>query len=187
MNLLKTERQYNVEGHRCRVLFEQKMQDYGTAWRILRLSSLIDQLYIKANRIRTLEEQGAQKVEDPIQSEYIGIVNYAIMSLIQMELGPSEDPVMPPDVVMKMYDKYMEAAKNLMLAKNHDYGEAWRMMERTSLTDLILMKLLRLKSIHSNDGQTLVSEGMDANFLDMINYALFALIKIEETAKPQVV
>ena len=187
MNLQKTEGQYDSEVSRCRDLFEKKMQDYGTAWRILRLPSLIDQLYIKANRIRTLEEGETQKIGDSIQSEYIGIVNYAIMALIQIEMGSAEDPRMKENAVMSLYDKYVRVARNLMLAKNHDYGEAWRMMQRSSLTDLILMKLLRLKSIYANDGQTLVSEGMDANFLDMVNYSLFALIKIEETEKTELV
>ncbi len=177
--LSQTLEQYNAEARKCRDLFSKKMVDYGTAWRILRLSSLADQLFIKARRIRTLEEGIEARVADPIFLEYVGIVNYALMALIQLEWGASEEP-QDFDLIQKRYDHYLEEARNLMLAKNHDYGEAWRLMSRTSLTDLILMKILRVKQILQHKGQTLVSEGLDANFLDMINYALFALIRMEE-------
>lgn len=182
----QTLEQYDQEARKCRDLFTKKMLDYGTAWRILRLSSLADQLFIKAKRIRTLEETGEAKVADPVISEYVGIVNYSIMALIQLDLGTSEQD-MQPDEVGERYDFHLQNAKNLMIAKNHDYGEAWRLMQLTSLTDLILMKILRVKQILQNEGQTLVSEGLDANFMDMINYALFALIKLEEKQNPVVV
>ncbi|MBK8501919.1 MAG: DUF1599 domain-containing protein [Saprospiraceae bacterium] len=155
------------------------MIDYGTAWRILRLTSLVDQLYIKAKRIRTLEEGVIAQVDEPIFAEYIGIVNYSIMALIQMEQGTSEAGV-SCDEAERLYDRHLTAARSLMIAKNHDYGEAWRLMQLTSLTDLILMKILRVKQILLNEGQTLVSEGIEANFMDMMNYALFALIKMKE-------
>jgi hypothetical protein len=177
--LSQTLEQYNAEARKCRDLFSKKMVDYGTAWRILRLSSLADQLFIKARRIRTLEEGIEARVADPVFLEYVGIVNYALMALIQLEWGASEK-AQDFDLIQERYDHYLEEARNLMLAKNHDYGEAWRLMSRTSLTDLILMKILRVKQILQHEGQTLVSEGLDANFLDMINYALFALIKMEE-------
>lgn len=178
--------QYDLEARKCRELFSRKMIDYGTAWRILRLTSLADQLYIKAKRIRTLEETGEAKVADPVIAEYIGIVNYSIMALIQLEKGASEIE-MEAEAVQALYDGHLESARNLMIAKNHDYGEAWRFMQLSSLTDLILMKILRVKQILLNEGQTLVSEGLDANFMDMINYALFALIKLEEKQNPIVV
>ena len=176
--------QYKFEASRCREMFKQKMEDYGTSWRILRLSSLIDQLYIKATRIRNIEEANNQKVDDPIESEYVGIVNYSIMALIQIELGSEETCTLTSQDMLELYDQKLRLARQLMKAKNHDYGEAWRLMDRTSLTDLILVKILRMKQMLRNEGQTLVSEGVDANLLDMINYALFALIKMTET-KPQ--
>lgn len=154
------------------------MADYGTAWRILRPESLTDQIYIKAQRIRSIEEKGISKVGEGIRPEFIGIINYAIMGLIQLELGPS-DVEMKPDETLKHYDLYFNKAKLLMQDKNHDYGEAWRNMRISSYTDLILMKLKRTKQIEDNKGKTLVSEGIDANYLDMINYAVFAMIKIE--------
>lgn len=178
--MTRTDQQFDKALQHCRDLFEKKMIDYGTAWRIMRLASLVDQLYIKANRIRTLEEAAEQKVGDSIESEYVGIVNYSIMALIQLEWEPTDEPQQDAVEVLSAYDHYARAAKGLMLAKNHDYGEAWRMMQRTSLTDLILMKIYRLKQILQNQGKTLVSEGVDANFMDMINYAIFALIKMEE-------
>lgn len=175
-----------MEARKCRELFSRKMIDYGTAWRILRITSLADQLFIKAKRIRTLEETGEAKVDDPVIAEYMGIVNYSIMALIQLEQGTSETE-MGAEAVQGLYDAHLEDARNLMVAKNHDYGEAWRSMQLSSLTDLILMKILRVKQILLNDGQTLVSEGLEANFMDMINYALFALIKLEEKQNPIVV
>ncbi len=179
-----TVEQYNREAEACRGLFAKKMIDYGTAWRVLRLSSLIDQLYIKAKRIRTLEEKGEALVDDPVRDEYIGIVNYSLMALVQMELGSADDHA-NHETIQQRYDFYLAKTKKLMLAKNHDYGEAWRSMQQTSFTDLILMKILRIKRILENDGKTLVSEGLDSSFHDMINYALFAMIKLEE-AKPNI-
>jgi len=156
------------------------MKDYGTAWRILRTSSITDQIFIKAQRIRNIEDKGTQKIKEDIHSEYIGIVNYSIIGLIQ--LGLRNDPRMelPADEVSKLFDKYTDEARSLMEDKNHDYGEAWRDMRISSLTDLILMKLLRIKQIEDNKGETIISEGVDANFHDMVNYAIFALIKLDE-------
>ncbi len=176
----KTIEQYNEQLNKCRSLFEKKTQDYGTAWRILRPSSLTDQLLIKANRIRTIEDQGAQKVNDPIDGEYIGLVNYSLMALIQLEL-PKDAPIeLDADQAVKHFDTKAALCKGLMEAKNHDYGEVWRDMRRSSLTDLILQKLFRIKQIEDNEGATIVSEGLDANYSDIVNYALFALIKIDE-------
>jgi hypothetical protein len=174
----KTNQQYDQVISICRELFLKKMNDYGTAWRILRPISLTDQIYIKARRIRSIEEKGVNKVGEDARSEFIGIINYAIMGLIQLELGPS-DSELAPDVTLTLYDKYFNQAKTLMQDKNHDYGEAWRNMRISSYTDLILMKLKRTKQIEDNQGITLASEGIDANYLDMINYAVFAMIKIE--------
>lgn len=154
------------------------MTDYGTAWRILRPISLTDQIYIKAQRIRSIEEKGITKVDEGVRPEFIGIINYAIMGLIQLELGTSENELSAEETT-ELYDKHFETAKKLMQAKNHDYGEAWRNMRISSYTDLILMKLKRTKQIEDNQGKTIISEGIDANYLDMINYAVFALIKIE--------
>lgn len=161
-------------------IFMKKAQDYGTAWRILRTSSLTDQIFIKANRIRSIEEKGVSKVNDPIDLEYIGIINYCIMALIQLELGSDEELEMDIERVEKLYDGKFQMAQQLMTEKNHDYGEAWRDMRVSSMTDLILMKILRIKQIEENDGKTIISEGLDANYTDMINYAVFALIKLEE-------
>ena len=174
----KTNQQYDQVISICRNIFSKKMTDYGTAWRILRSTSLTDQIYIKAQRIRSLEEKGVSKIGEGIKPEFIGIINYCIMGLIQMELGPS-DKEMSNDKTLALYDSYFEKAKTLMMAKNHDYGEAWRNMRISSYTDLILMKLKRTKQIEDNQGKTIISEGIDANYLDMINYAVFALIKIE--------
>jgi len=174
----KTNQQYDQIISICRNIFSKKMKDYGTAWRILRPISVTDQIYIKANRIRNIEEKGISKVDEGIKPEFIGIINYAIMGLIQLELGSSGEE-MPNEKTQSLYDNYFEQAKTLMVAKNHDYGEAWRNMRISSYTDLILMKIKRTKQIEDNLGQTLVSEGVDANYLDMINYAVFALIKIE--------
>ena len=174
----KTNQQYDQVISICRNIFSQKMTDYGTAWRILRSKSLTDQIYIKAQRIRSIEEKGVTKVGEGIKPEFIGIINYAIMGLIQLELGPSDEE-MPNDKTQTLYDTYFEQAKTLMMAKNHDYGEAWRNMRVSSYTDLILMKIKRTKQIEDNQGKTIISEGIDANYLDMINYAVFAMIKIE--------
>ena len=176
----QTNRQFKAIIEECRELFQKKTHDYGTAWRILRLPSLTDQIFIKAQRLRSLEEKGTQKVEDDPRGEYIGIINYCTMALIQLEIGVAEQADMSEDEALKYYDKYTQTAFDLMNNKNHDYGEAWRDMRIPSLTDMILQKLLRVKQIEDNSGSTLVSEGLDANYLDMINYAVFALIKMSE-------
>lgn len=165
---------------RCREIFDKKTKDYGTAWRILRPTSLTDQLFIKASRIRSLEELGQQMIAEGVESEYIGLVNYSIMAIIQLNLPESEGLELLPERALDLYNHEMETTRKLMMAKNHDYGEAWRDMRISSLTDLILMKLLRVKQIEDNKGKTLISEGLEANYQDMINYALFALIKIAE-------
>lgn len=175
-----TSEQYDAVINICTDIFTKKMKDYGSAWRILRTSSLTDQIFIKAKRIRSIEVKGTSKVDEGVRSEYIGIVNYCIMALVQLELGFSENTELPLEEAKVLYDKYFLTAKGLMENKNHDYDEAWRDMRLSSLTDLILMKLLRTKQIEDNDGKTLISEGIDANYLDMINYAVFSLIKIEE-------
>ena len=165
---------------KCKDIFAKKMKDYGSAWRILRISSLTDQIFIKAQRIRSIEQKGFQKIEEGTKDEFIGIINYAIIGLIQLDIGISEQAEdMDYNEVMNIFDKHANIAKELMLAKNHDYGEAWRDMRVSSLTDLILQKLLRVKQIEDNEGSTLISEGVDANYLDMLNYAVFALIKSE--------
>ena len=163
----------------CNDIFMKKMKDYGTAWRILRPKSMTDQIYIKAQRIRSIEEKKVSKISDDIKSEFIGIINYCSMALIQLELGTSEDEL-PEDITVKKYTDNLLKAKNLMLNKNHDYGEAWRQMRISSYTDLILMKIKRTKQIEDNNGNTLISEGIDANYFDIMNYAVFALILIEE-------
>lgn len=165
---------------KCKDIFGKKMKDYGSAFRILRISSLTDQIFIKAQRIRSIEEKGSQKIEDGVVSEFIGIVNYSIIGLIQLDLGfANQSEELNYDEVMNLFEKYSLQAKNLMLDKNHDYGEAWRDMRVSSLTDLILQKLLRVKQIEDNKGNVLISEGIDANYLDMLNYAVFALIKLK--------
>jgi hypothetical protein len=174
----KTEEQYEHVIGLCREVFLRKMKDYGTAWRILRPSSMTDQIFIKAQRIRTIEETGMAKIEEDARSEFIGIINYCALALIQLELGAMEEEL-PHDRAEMMYMAKLEKAKKLMLDKNHDYGEAWRKMRISSFTDLILMKIKRTKQIEDNQGKTLVSEGVDANYLDMINYSVFALIKME--------
>ncbi len=174
----KTNQQYDKVISICRDLFSKKMDDYGTAWRILRQTSVTDQIYIKAQRIRSIEEKGVTKVDEGVRSEFIGIINYAIMGLIQLELGPSDVELNSKETLI-FYDKHFNHAKTLMQDKNHDYGEAWRNMRISSYTDLILMKIKRTKQIEDNLGKTTVSEGIDANYQDMINYAVFAMIKIE--------
>ena len=175
----KTNRQFEAAITECRDLFEKKMKDYGSAWRILRTSSLTDQIYIKANRIRSIEQKGEQKIDEGIKAEFIGIVNYSVMALIQLELGIAEGLDLKPEEAIALYNRHIYASKSLMQNKNHDYDEAWRNMRMSSFTDLILMKLKRTKQIEDNLGKTLISEGIEANYLDMINYAVFALIKIE--------
>ncbi|MEL7123600.1 MAG: DUF1599 domain-containing protein [Bacteroidota bacterium] len=178
----KTLNQFSAIIDRCKSLFLKKTKDYGTAWRILRPSSLTDQIFIKAKRIRTIEVKGQQKVDDPLDGEYIGIINYAIMAMIQLELSEEDGLDLPYEVVEIHYNKQVDETKALLAMKNHDYGEAWRDMRISSYTDLILMKLLRVKQIEDNDGKTLVSEGLEANYRDIINYAIFALVKISEQA-----
>jgi len=175
-----TLQQYDKAMEICRDVFEKKTKDYGTAWRILRPSSLTDQLFIKASRIRSIEEKGKAKVEDPVLLEYVGIINYSIMALIQLENQNMEELDVPSDKVLAWYDKYSGDTRSLMIDKNHDYGEAWRDMRVSSITDLILMKLLRVKSIEENDGETIISEGLDANYMDIVNYAVFAMILLDE-------
>jgi hypothetical protein len=175
-----TNSQFKAIIEECRELFQKKTHDYGTAWRILRLPSLTDQIFIKAQRLRSIEQKGEQKVEDDLRGEYIGIINYCTMALIQLEIGVAEQADMSEEEALEHYDGYTTRAFDLMNNKNHDYGEAWRDMRISSLTDLILQKLLRVKQIEDNAGSTLVSEGLDANYLDMINYAVFALIKMSE-------
>jgi hypothetical protein len=162
----------------CRDLFQKKGQDYGTAWRILRLTSLTDQIFIKANRLRSIQISGSQKIEDPMEGEFIGIINYSIMALIQIEKGIVNEPDLNSEEALILYNQHAEYIYNLMENKNHDYGEAWRDMRIPSLTDLILQKVLRVKQIEDNNGETLVSEGIDANYMDMVNYAVFALIHL---------
>lgn len=177
---------------RCKDIFLKKMNDYGTAWRILRISSITDQIFIKAQRIRSIEEKGAQWVDDGIDDEFVGIINYCLIGLIQLEVGNDLNPPtmnlaewqasleMNEEVVVEHFDSFALEAKRLMENKNHDYGEAWRDMRVSSMTDLILMKLLRIKQIEDNKGETLISEGIAANYFDIINYAVFALIKMSE-------
>ena len=177
----QTSKQYNDVIEKCRSLYINKLKDYGSAWRILRLPSLTDQIFIKAQRIRQLQQNTTRKVDEGEVSEFIGIINYSIMALIQLEKGVAEQPDMITDEAVELYDKHIVITKQLMEDKNHDYGEAWRDMRVSSLTDLILQKLLRVKQIEDNKGKTIVSEGIDANYQDMINYAVFALIHINET------
>ena len=174
-----TSQEYDAVIAICRQLFINKMKDYGSAWRILRLPSLTDQIFTKAQRIRSLQEKKKKKIDEDETGEFIGIINYSIMALIQLELGVVEQRDLAVTTATTWYDSKIELTKTLMEAKNHDYGEAWREMRVSSLTDLILQKLLRVKQIEDNKGKTLVSEGIDANYQDMINYAVFALILMQ--------
>lgn len=176
----QTVEQYDSVVEKCRSLYVNKLKDYGAAWRILRLSSLTDQIYIKAQRIRSLQEKEVRKVDEGEASEFIGIINYSIMALIQIEKGVVDQPDLSTEEATLLYDKHLGLTRQLMMDKNHDYGEAWREMRVSSLTDLILQKLLRVKQIEDNKGKTLVSEGIDANYHDMINYAIFAMIHLGE-------
>ena len=178
-----TSEQYDDVIQTCRDLFQKKMKDYGSAWRILRLPSLTDQIFIKAQRIRGLQQNEVRKIEEGERSEFIGIINYSIMALIQLELGVVEQPDLAVNDAVALFDKHASETKILMENKNHDYGEAWRDMRVSSLTDLILQKLLRVKQIEDNHGKTLVSEGIDANYQDMVNYAIFAMIHLNESTK----
>jgi len=174
-----TSKEYDTVIATCRALFINKMKDYGCAWRILRLPSLTDQIYIKAQRIRSLQENEVRKIAEDETGEFIGIINYSIMALIQLELGVIDQPDLSVEKATALYDIKVKMTKDLMQDKNHDYGEAWREMRVSSLTDLILQKLLRVKQIEDNKGKTLVSEGIDANYQDMINYSVFALILMD--------
>ena len=176
---MDTNRQFEQIIATCRDLFAKKLKDYGAAWRIMRPSSVTDQIFIKANRIRSIETKGTTMVDEGVRSEFIGIVNYGIIALIQLELGYADADDMTPEQALAKYDEYATKALNLMKAKNHDYDEAWRSMRISSYTDLILMKIYRTKQIESNEGHTIVSEGIDANYMDMINYSVFGLIKID--------
>ena len=178
-----TSKQYDDIVQICKEVFEKKTHDYGTAWRILRPSSLTDQIFIKANRIRSIQEKGLQKIGDDIRDEFIGIVNYAAMALIQLEMGAVADKEavnMDAESALQLYLAKLQEAKDLMMNKNHDYAEAWRDMRISSLDDIILMKIFRLKQIEDNQGKVLISEGPEGSYTDIINYAVFALIKIEE-------
>ncbi|MFZ2285192.1 MAG: DUF1599 domain-containing protein [Lutibacter sp.] len=177
----QTSKQYDAVIEKCRSLYINKLKDYGSAWRILRLPSLTDQIFIKAQRIRQLQQNSTRKVDEGEVSEFMGIVNYSVMALIQLEKGVAEQPDLSAEEAINLYDRHVAITKSLMEDKNHDYGEAWRDMRVSSLTDLILQKLLRVKQIEDNKGKTIVSEGIDANYQDMINYAVFALIHLKES------
>jgi hypothetical protein len=177
---MNTINQYERAIASCREIFVKKAHDYSTSWRVLRMISIVDQIFIKAQRIRTIQEVKQQKVADDIRGEFIGIVNYAVIALIQIDKGTYAVEDIPADEAAKLYDEKIEVAKKIMLDKNHDYGEAWRDISQQSFVDLILVKLLRIKQILTNDGKTLISEGIDANFTDIINYSIFALILIAE-------
>lgn len=178
--MTKTVEQYTKVISMCRDIFEKKTHDYGTAWRILRTSSLTDQLFIKAQRIRTIQETKDSKVGEGIEDEFIGIINYCVMAVIQLQEGKNLPLEVEPQKTAELYTKHTAIAQQLMADKNHDYGEAWRDMRVSSLTDLILMKILRVKQIEDNQGKTLISEGIDANYYDMLNYAVFALIHLTQ-------
>ncbi|MFN5236286.1 MAG: DUF1599 domain-containing protein [Bacteroidota bacterium] len=176
----KTLEQFREVIGRCRELFEHKTADYGTAWRILRPSSITDQLYIKAMRVRSIEEKGEQKVSDPVEAEFTGLINYSILALVQLEISSDAPLELSLGEAVSLYNAQVEENLRLLQNKNHDYGEAWRQMRISSMTDLILQKLLRIKQIEDNSGATLVSEGVAANYRDIINYAVFCLIKMDE-------
>jgi hypothetical protein len=178
--MTQTENQFDKVTSACRDIFIKKMKDYGASWRIMRPKSITDQIFIKANRIRSIETKGVTKVDEGIKPELIAIVNYGIIGLIQLELNVSDTDDISYEKAVELYDKYLTQTKELMMAKNHDYDEAWRSMRMESYTDLILMKINRTKQIEDNMGQTIISEGIDANYFDMINYAVFGLIKMDE-------
>jgi hypothetical protein len=177
---MNTLEQYDEAVNSCRDVFIQKVQDYGTSWRVLRMISIVDQIYIKALRIRTIQEKKHQKIADDITGEFKGMVNYAVIALIQIDLGTFEAEDLPVEEAARLYDEKIQEARELMQNKNHDYGEAWRDMSQQSFVDMILVKLLRIKQIIANDGKTIISEGINANFTDIINYSVFALILIAE-------
>jgi len=174
----KTSTQYDAVIGKCRTVFLNKNADYGTSWRIMRISSIIDQIYIKANRIRTIEDNGTMMVNEGIEPEFMGIINYCIMGLIQLELAESKEMDLDINLIEKLYDKYVFQTKTLMEEKNHDYGEVWRDMLVTTFTDMMLMRVQRMKQILDNKGKTIASEGIESNLMDMINYSIFALIKL---------
>lgn len=176
----KTILEYNTELANCRKIFTDKLQDYGTNWRVLRVPSLIDQIFIKAQRIRSIEEKKTSKIDEPVYGEFLGIVNYSIITLIQLEIGSSFNEDIAAEKIIALYNTKATLATELMLAKNHDYGEAWREMYVSSFTDLILSKLLRIRNIIANDGVTIASEGIESNLYDMLNYAMFAMIRLNE-------
>jgi hypothetical protein len=164
----------------CREVLIKKHKDYGTSWRIMRVSSILDQIFIKATRIRTVEENGLMKVNEGIEPEYIGIINYCVMGLIQIELKNETKIELSEERVSTLYDKYINACKDLMMEKNHDYGEVWRNMQVSTFTDMLLMRIHRMRQILENDGKTIMSEGIDSNLMDMVNYSVFALIRMKE-------
>jgi hypothetical protein len=177
---MTTDKQYDEAIRSCKEIFLKKASDYGTAWRVLRTISIVDQIFIKAQRIRTIQETGKQKIGDDLAAEFKGIINYALIGLLQLDLTENDPEEMPVDRIAGMYDEKVDTAKRLMQDKNHDYGEAWRSMSQESFVDLILMKLQRIRQILINDGKTIMSEGIDANYLDIVNYAVFALILMSE-------
>lgn len=179
-NYQRTEEQYDAVLSDCRSLFAYKFKDYGASWRVMRPTAITDQIYIKAQRIRSVQQKRENKVGEALRNEFVGIVNYAIMGLVQLKKGYSDMPTESQETLLQWYDEYANLAKELMASKNHDYGEAWRSMRVSSITDIILQKIFRTKQIEDNQGATKVSEGIDANYLDMLNYAVFALIKISE-------
>ncbi len=180
MSFEKTLSEYNAVVHACQDIFIKKTKDYGTSWRVMRTKSLTDQMYIKARRIRTIEEAGTQQIEDSIASEFMALVNYGYMALIQLN-APSELSIeLSPDAINRLYNEAAEDVRDLMIAKNTDYGEAWRDMRVSSFTDLIMTKLHRIKQIEDNEGSTLISEGVDGNYKDIINYSIFALIQMKD-------
>jgi hypothetical protein len=174
--MTNTSQQYDQVIQSCKDVFLKKATDYGTAWRVLRTISIVDQIFIKAQRIRTIQQKGQQKIEEGVAAEFKGIINYAVIGLLQLQLPEENEQELPLSLLEQLYDKEIAQTKQLMQDKNHDYGEAWRSMSQESFVDLILMKLQRIRQILDNNGKTLISEGIDANYQDIINYAVFALI-----------
>ncbi|MBR4229726.1 MAG: DUF1599 domain-containing protein [Bacteroidales bacterium] len=177
---MNTREEIEREAAACRTLFEKKTSDYGTSWRIMRLPSLTDQIFIKANRIRSIQESGENRVGDDVRGEFVAMVNYAIMALIQQEMTNDNELELPLKKALELYDKHLNSTLELMLDKNHDYGEAWRQMRVSSMVDLILMKIRRIKQIEDNDGKTIASEGVEGGYMDIINYSLFCLVRLNE-------